>query len=881
MSYREIKLETESDVEQKFIYQLLTAEEPFGLGFADRDFVTKKSIKKIKIDKGNKSKLYYPDYAIVIDGVPLAIIEAKAPGELGEAYREGRLYAAEINSSYPKNSNPCTLIIATDGNILEIGFWDSEHPALTLTLENLVSTDPKFGELLELASYRTLQKNVFEFLKGIKKTARYFKPKHMLGGQSIINETVGDNSFGANVSIEYKYLFNPDTFEDRNAIAENAYVTSKRKLSHVSPIDKIVRSSLPSASKNSTQIENTEKPREIISSLSKHIGSAHEVCLLVGSVGSGKSTFTDYLKLKALPEDIRNQTVWLNLNLNYAPLSREKIYDWTLKSCIARIKDVLPETDFDSLETMLEIYKDDLEKLKKGRAALFSEDSLEYRQLLSEKLADLENDLEKTLDQTISYLKRKFSKTTVIVLDNCDKGNKNDQLLMFEVATWLKKSFSSIVFLPLRDTTYDQYRNVAPLDTVIKDLVFRIDPPLLERVIYERLSFLSRSLSYHSQNFSYTLSNGIRVDCDKSEVERYFKCIITALFQEQFFKRIIVGLAGRNIRKGLEIVLDFCKSGHIPEDLILKIRQSDGHFEIPVNYVSKILFKGNRKYYDDSASYIKSLFHSYVEDALPDPFMRISILELLKSKSREFGPNKIRGFHKIQDLLKTLQQSGHSHQRALSEISVLADAGCIYTESQDSHVADDDLISIAPSGFIHLDLLKNIYYLSAISEDTFFRENQVAAGIKDNIIGNGKFSVSSRQTAILNSKLLLDYMIKYKERFFVGSVPVLKESDIAHLDKFSEVFNYVQLIANNDVKLNEVFELERLYPIGSVHEGQVVSVQNAGLIVEFSLNGSGWVHKSNFNGSLCFDDMENGDWLSVEIIDYNNKHGRFQLRAFD
>jgi Type I restriction enzyme R protein N terminus (HSDR_N) len=118
-TFREMELITESDVEQKFILKLLTDALPAGLGYKNGDFKTKANIKRIAIDKGNKKHLYFPDCAVIIDGLPLLIIEAKTPGsDLKEALREARLYATEINASYPRNINPCERILATDGRTL-------------------------------------------------------------------------------------------------------------------------------------------------------------------------------------------------------------------------------------------------------------------------------------------------------------------------------------------------------------------------------------------------------------------------------------------------------------------------------------------------------------------------------------------------------------------------------------------------------------------------------------------------------------------------------------------------------------------------------------------------------------------------------------------
>ena len=80
----------------------MTAGIPNGLGYASVDFRTKLDIRRLKIDKGKAEKLYHPDYAIVIAGVPIFIVEAKRPDEDPvEALREARLYAQELNASFP------------------------------------------------------------------------------------------------------------------------------------------------------------------------------------------------------------------------------------------------------------------------------------------------------------------------------------------------------------------------------------------------------------------------------------------------------------------------------------------------------------------------------------------------------------------------------------------------------------------------------------------------------------------------------------------------------------------------------------------------------------------------------------------------------------
>ena len=385
--YSDLELINESDVEQKFVYKFLTNPPPYGLGYMDSDFRTKTDIKKLTIDKGNKKKLYYPDYAIIIDGLPCVIIEVKSPGEdIAEAVREARLYATEINSTYKNKLNPCSRIIATDGIHISACHWDEDCPHINLPVKDIDSLNGEFDKLIRFASKEEIRNLSNEYLKAIRNNATYLKPVFMLGGKAVINETVGVNSFGTNASFEYKYLFNPDNYNDREAIVRNAYVMSKRKQSHVSPIDKIIRAAIPQNLLDAKIIADTANPIEIIGKINNTAGVRNEICLLIGSVGSGKSTFTDYLRIIALPESVRKTTDWISINLNKAPVSKDLIYKWVIDKIIETIKFKHSKIDFDHIDTLNDIFKEGLDRLKKGRATLFKDDKIKYNEILYSEL---------------------------------------------------------------------------------------------------------------------------------------------------------------------------------------------------------------------------------------------------------------------------------------------------------------------------------------------------------------------------------------------------------------------------------------------------------------------------------------------------------------
>ena len=154
----ERELSNESDVEQKFLLPLLTTAIPSGLGYATVDIRTKPDIRRLKIDKGKTEKLYHLDYVLLIAGIPVFIVEAMRPDEDPvAALREARLYAQELNASFPSGINPCQRIIASNGMTTVTAPVDHIVPDLTLSLSDCSTASSLFEQLVSLLSRSTAQ----------------------------------------------------------------------------------------------------------------------------------------------------------------------------------------------------------------------------------------------------------------------------------------------------------------------------------------------------------------------------------------------------------------------------------------------------------------------------------------------------------------------------------------------------------------------------------------------------------------------------------------------------------------------------------------------------------------------------------------------------
>jgi hypothetical protein len=861
---------TESDVEMKRIYPLLIKERPEGLGLKEYNIQTKASLKKILIDKGTSQKLYYPDLAITISGVPSIIIEAKKPNEdLDEAYRQACLYASELNREFPSKINPCELVIASDGKFLYAGHIDTNKPDYKIPYSDWNNTNVLFDQFLKEFNTEKLESNAKTIKNKLRTEAKFKNPINLLGGKKIRN-LESSNTFGENISIQYRHLFNPNIENEKKEIVENAYVKLNKVESHINPIDKILRKKV--FNDDGTLISDFNNPVEITSKFKNHSALNNQVILLIGSVGSGKSTFTTYLKEVALEDEIKEKTYWINLNLNDAPLNKEEIYNWTKNSILNNIKEGNKKINFNSLDFIQELYKEEISDIKNGPLALLDENSEKYKELLVERILKLQDNQDLTLKKTILNLINSKSKSLVIVLDNCDKRNTEEQLLMFEVANWIKDNIQAIVFLPIRDTTFENYKHDKPLDTVVKDLIFKINPPSLEQVLSARISYISQLSNSNNDGF-YFLDNGMKVKYPSKEEENYLNSILSSLFSNDFFKNLISGFTGRNIRNGIEIFLDFCKSGHINDSEITKILKSKGKYILPNHLISKVFIRGSKVYYTDSNSRIKNIFLSIPDDTLPDPFVRISILKYLKERiKKEDDVKGLLGYVNTTKIVQFLSSIGHDEKRVINEFKTLLKLNIIENESLNPDIFNiNDLVKITSIGFAHYHIMKNIDYLASCSEDLWYRDNILATEISTNLSGNGEYSHFSIHTVSNHARKLINYLEEYYNSNFAFVSNNLVETDFKPLD-FEQINSNIDAFDKN-IKTNTIPDLNP----DQTYDASIVNIQNYGFICEIiDTPFFGLLHISEMSDGLI-DQYSMGKTLKIKVKKFSKEHNKYQL----
>lgn len=255
----------------------------------------------------------------------------KAPTvDVSGAWEEASLYAHAVNKRYATKSNPCEIVLATNGIDYAAGHWDHSQPSHSGKVTDLEFGSEALAQLLALMGATEIERLGTVASASLKMTG-FKRPFNQGNGPALINSKIEPNTFAADLSPVLRRYFSSRDQNDDPDIYKNAYVSS----SEVTSYDRILESFLVdrlSRSKTRSEIQTTRKRAEVVSkALSEKVASRSptgELQLVTGGVGTGKSLFARRYKEFLQPKTLANQSHWAFLDFNYAPDDPSEARDW-------------------------------------------------------------------------------------------------------------------------------------------------------------------------------------------------------------------------------------------------------------------------------------------------------------------------------------------------------------------------------------------------------------------------------------------------------------------------------------------------------------------------------------------------------------------------
>ncbi len=774
------RIDTESDVEQKIIYPLLTMP---GLLAIPADAVkTKSYLAPTKLDKAaGRSSGYFPDYSVWELGLPLLIVEAKDPSvDVQAGFREACLYARHLNTRYPTGVNPCRFVIATNGNTLLAGYWDQEAPVLTLDVSDLRIGTTATDQLVGFCHASVIRAHADTYFRKVQ-IQRGVRPFTLAGGQALLNSKRPLNSFAADLSPVLRKYFSSTEEENTREIAERAYISSAELTEYDRVLEALLKDRVSPRRDTIVQPIRTSKQEEplLTKTLREFIrtpGIGGQLQVLQGGVGAGKSLFARRYRDVLEPDELKAVNYWAFVDFNSSPPSLQGAEHWLCESFIASFERENPALQLYEKEVLKGIFSRQIQKRKASYAMLREISPDEETRARAIDIVDWQSDPVAFTEGLANYVMGITQKNLIVVMDNVDKMDLQSQLDAFQLALWFKDRTKSFIILQMRDETYERYKNRPPLDTFRAGIAFHIAPPRFIDVIKRRLEL---GIEYLAANAparqEYTLDNGAQVLLPKGELGEFLRVLYSLLFAKRTnVARVLEALAGRDVRKALEMFVSIVTSGHLSTSAITSNVRGAGQIPISEHHVLKILMRTDYRFFSNNSGFISNIFHYDNDWRKPDNFLIVEILYFLAMHRKKPGELGLEGYFSVRRICDEIQRLGYDREDVLSATNYLLGRQLIVADNFNfSEASLDECVKIQASGFIHLRILcERMEYLYGIITVTPIGEEKTAFALADYLnreSQRGEISAPEKARAVEILVKFLEYeqkRLREKNPFF-------------------------------------------------------------------------------------------------------------------
>ena len=225
-------------------------------------------------------------------------------------------------------------------------------------------------------------------------------------------------------------------------------------------------------------------------------------------------------------------------------------------------------------------------------------------------------------------------------------------------------------------------------------------------------------------------------DLPEGEVGRFLRLLYTHLFSERRnMARVLEALAGRDVRKALDMFASIVTSGHISTEAITSNTIGAGEVRIADYHVIRVLMRGDYRFFSDVSGVVSNIFHFDPDWEGADNFICIEALYFLAMSRKMQGEIGLEGYFSVARVADELERIGYPRSAALEAIQWLLRKELIIADHYSFvDVRESDCVKIQASGFMHLRVLcERIEYLYGILTVTQISDMTTAIALADSI----------------------------------------------------------------------------------------------------------------------------------------------------
>jgi ABC-type lipoprotein export system ATPase subunit len=499
---------------------------------------------------------------------------ARTNEELYNAINQAHYYAVEKGIRYAIVTNGYAWVVFRA--MREDMSWREGH-AIAFSSAGLIKD--KFTEFWNLLSWEAISTGNFETRFGnIQPVTRSMY--RVIDRLYNPDQVFARNRLHSQLHPLVNRIFGDITEYDQVEIMQRCYVHTTTLRIVDQSLQFVIQDSIPHFAALDGTLDTTPGPEDggkFGEYLPEYIKQADgSVFLLLGGVGSGKSTFLKRYFQFVGSEYIDSVGHWYYVSF-LKPPSQAELESFVYKTILEQIRERYSKENLETRESLLEAFNVELERIHRSILAAEQLDEIKYQRRLSKYIEQWTADENTYVKKLIALLRNK-GKAVVICIDNVDQLSPEFQNSIFLLSQRIADELKSLVIVALREETF-YTATIQRTFTAYTNQKYHISSPDFKKLIKQRINYARELLSLDDQTVRFVLKSGGVFD--KQQVSDFLGIMEQSLLaHNKNIARFIEYISSGNMRVALNLFTRFLYSGSTDVDKMLSIFERSGRYYV-------------------------------------------------------------------------------------------------------------------------------------------------------------------------------------------------------------------------------------------------------------------------------------------------------------
>jgi len=697
--------------------------------------------------------------------------------EIKEAIYQVRTYCDDAAIRYAIATNGYSWIIFRA--IREDMSWREGHAIVFPSIEYIIENFTHFWNILsyEAVSCGSLDN---EFGSSLLISRENHRVINMLFNSDL---PLQRNRLNTHIQPLLKYIFEDITGENQIEILQSCYVHYNSLKIVAQDIDATITDTIPMAFRKEGA-EPILQSADDVGRFGEMVADSTEMptgqlCLLLGGIGSGKTTFLKRYQLTVGKDILFKHAIWFHVDFLPAPVAPKEIELFVWQTILDQIRTRYSEYNLENRRNLRRAYQKDLEVLQQSALRPYKEGTPEHEKILADYFGNWQSDIPNYVQRLLNTCEPRNNRKVVIFIDNVDQLSPESQANAFLLAQRITRMIGSLTIVAMREESY-YAPSIQKSFTAYTSRKFHIASPRFLDVIQNRISYSKKYLENQFENPTfYTQPHELQNVHDIYD-------LLTVLTQSLFsynrnIVRFIETVCFGNMRSALEMFISFLTSGATDVDKMINIHRRDGQYFVAYHEFVKSVMLAERKYYKEEQSPILNLFDcgAYKNASHFTALRLLNLLLSYRSQSSKEG----QGYIEIARLFTAFEEVFDNTEDFMVTLERLLRAQLVEVNTRSTESIENASHARATSAgwYYSRYLVQAFCYLDLVLQDTPLNDKELAESLKqsvylvDNLYDREENKIERVETRFERVQQFLDYLEREetKERvsFELDSVP--------------------------------------------------------------------------------------------------------------